>query len=97
MIKPEHGLVCRSSILALAVFFSFNLPGPAQDLEWIGMTVFRAATTNLDGAGIRVGQTEGLVSIPLAWAAYPVMHVAHGVGFGAGILGNIRARVRSTV
>jgi succinoglycan biosynthesis protein ExoA len=37
-------------------------------------------------AAIRVGRSEGLVTIPIAWAAYPVMHVAHGIGFGAGIV-----------
>lgn len=36
-------------------------------------------------SAIRVGRSEGLVTIPIAWAAYPVMHVAHGVGFGAGL------------
>ncbi len=46
-------------------------------------------------AALKVGRTEGLVSIPLAWAAYPVMHLAHGVGFGAGLVGNIRGRGRS--
>ena len=46
-------------------------------------------------AALKVGRKEGLVSIPLAWAAYPVMHVAHGVGFGAGLFGNIRGRARS--
>lgn len=37
-------------------------------------------------AAVRVGQREGLATIPFAWAAYPVMHVAHGVGFGAGLV-----------
>lgn len=37
-------------------------------------------------AAVRVGRSEGLVTIPIAWAAYPVMHVAHGVGFGAGVV-----------
>lgn len=36
-------------------------------------------------AAVRVGRSEGLVTIPIAWAAYPVMHLAHGVGFGAGL------------
>jgi glycosyltransferase involved in cell wall biosynthesis len=37
-------------------------------------------------AAVRVGRREGLVTIPLAWAAYPVMHVAHGVGYGSGLV-----------
>lgn len=35
---------------------------------------------------VRLGREEGLVTIPLAWAAFPVMHAAHGAGFGAGLL-----------
>lgn len=37
-------------------------------------------------AAVRVGQSEGLATIPFAWAAYPVMHMAHGIGFGAGLV-----------
>ncbi|MDB4935299.1 MAG: Succinoglycan biosynthesis protein ExoA [Labilithrix sp.] len=42
-------------------------------------------------AAVRVARGEGFATIPIAWAAYPVMHVAHGVGFGAGL---VRALVR---
>lgn len=41
-------------------------------------------------AAARLGQTEGLITIPIAWASYPVMHVAHGVGFAAGLVRTIR-------
>jgi succinoglycan biosynthesis protein ExoA len=37
-------------------------------------------------AAVRVGRSEGLVTIPIAWAAYPIMHAAHGIGFGAGLV-----------
>lgn len=37
-------------------------------------------------AAVRVGRREGIVTVPVAWAAYPVMHLAHGVGFGAGLV-----------
>lgn len=37
-------------------------------------------------AAVRVGRQEGVVTIPIAWAAYPVMHLAHGIGFGAGVV-----------
>jgi succinoglycan biosynthesis protein ExoA len=51
-----------------------------------------AAYALLTGAAaVRVARTEGFVTIPIAWAAYPVMHVAHGVGFGSGL---VRALVR---
>lgn len=42
-------------------------------------------------AAVRVAKGEGIVTIPIAWAAYPVMHVAHGVGFGSGL---VKALVR---
>ena len=42
-------------------------------------------------AAVRVGRGEGFVTIPIAWAAYPVMHLAHGVGFAGGF---VRALVR---
>ena len=37
-------------------------------------------------AAVRVARGEGFVTIPIAWAAYPVMHLAHGVGFGDGLV-----------
>jgi hypothetical protein len=40
-------------------------------------------------SAVRVGRQEGVVTIPIAWAAYPVMHLAHGVGFGAGLVRSI--------
>lgn len=40
-------------------------------------------------AAVRVGRSEGIVTIPIAWAAFPVMHLAHGIGFGAGALRSV--------
>lgn len=42
-------------------------------------------------AAVRVARGEGFATIPIAWAAFPVMHVAHGVGFGSGL---VRAIIR---
>lgn len=42
-------------------------------------------------AAVKVARGEGVATIPIAWVAYPVMHVAHGVGFGTGL---VRALVR---
>lgn len=51
-----------------------------------------AAYALLTGAAaVRVGRREGVITIPVAWAAYPVMHLAHGVGFGTGL---VRAAIR---
>lgn len=37
-------------------------------------------------AAVRVARGEGVATIPIAWAAFPVMHVAHGAGFGVGLV-----------
>lgn len=51
-----------------------------------------AAYALLTGAAaVQVARGEGFVTLPIAWAAYPVMHLAHGVGFGSGL---VRALVR---
>lgn len=46
-----------------------------------------AAYALLTGAAaVRVGRREGIITVPAAWAAYPVMHLAHGAGFGSGLV-----------
>lgn len=52
------------------------------------VTPFAAAAYALltGAAAVRVGRREGLATIPVAWAAFPVMHIAHGVGFGSGLV-----------
>jgi len=59
-----------------------------QPLTPIAFAAYALAT---GAAAVRVGRREGMITIPVAWAAYPVMHLAHGVGFGAGV---VRAAVR---
>ena len=34
----------------------------------------------------RVGRSEGLASVPVVWAIFPVLHAAHGAGFAAGLV-----------
>lgn len=49
-----------------------------------------AAYALLTGAAaVRASSGEGFVTIPIAWAAYPVMHVAHGVGFAGGLVRSV--------
>jgi GT2 family glycosyltransferase len=59
-----------------------------QPITPIALGVYALVT---GAAAVRVARGEGLVTIPIAWAAYPVMHLAHGVGFGTGL---VRAIVR---
>jgi succinoglycan biosynthesis protein ExoA len=35
---------------------------------------------------VRVGRKASLSSIPVVWAIFPVLHVAHGTGFAAGLV-----------
>ncbi len=48
-----------------------------------------AALAGLEAA--RVGRREGLRAVPIVWAIFPVMHVAHGAGFAAGLVRYLRA------
>jgi succinoglycan biosynthesis protein ExoA len=38
------------------------------------------------GEAVRTAWRAGLAAIPVVWAIFPVMHVAHGVGFGVGLI-----------
>jgi succinoglycan biosynthesis protein ExoA len=35
---------------------------------------------------VRVGRHEGLVAIPVVWCIFPLLHLSHGAGFGAGLV-----------
>jgi succinoglycan biosynthesis protein ExoA len=35
---------------------------------------------------VRVGRHEGVLAIPVVWSIFPVMHMAHGAGFAAGLV-----------
>lgn len=54
-----------------------------QPITPIALGVYALVT---GAAAVRVSKSEGIVTIPIAWAAYPVMHLAHGVGFGSGLV-----------
>ena len=34
---------------------------------------------------VRVGVAEGALAVPVVWAIFPLLHVAQGVGFAAGL------------
>lgn len=50
-------MICRTVVFAL-VWISFATSSQAQFLDQIGLTILRATTTNLNGAGVKVGQPE---------------------------------------
>jgi cellulose synthase/poly-beta-1,6-N-acetylglucosamine synthase-like glycosyltransferase len=39
---------------------------------------------------VRVGRKEGPLAVPVVWAIFPVLHVAHGAGFAAGLAKYLR-------
>jgi cellulose synthase/poly-beta-1,6-N-acetylglucosamine synthase-like glycosyltransferase len=43
-----------------------------------------AVLTGLEA--LRVGRKAGLPAIPVVWAVFPVLHLAHGIGFAAGLV-----------
>ncbi len=47
-----------------------------------------AALTLLEA--VRVGRDAGLLAIPAVWLIFPVLHVAHGLGFGSGVVHYLR-------
>jgi succinoglycan biosynthesis protein ExoA len=59
-----------------------------QPVTPLAATVYALVT---GASAVRVGRSEGLLTIPIVWAAYPVMHLAQGVGFGTGL---VRALVK---
>jgi len=40
---------------------------------------------------VRVGRTAGAAAIPTVWSIFPAIHVAHGVGFAAGLWQYLRS------
>jgi len=40
---------------------------------------------------VRVGRKAGLLAVPIVWGIFPVLHVAHGVGFASGLVKYKRA------
>ena len=51
-------LICKAAALAVLLAGGFLSSARAQYLDQIGVTLLRAMTTNLNGAGIKVGQAE---------------------------------------
>jgi hypothetical protein len=52
----------KAALICLAAGIGVLLPAQGSTLDTTGVTLLRAATTNLDGAGVRVAQVEGAVN-----------------------------------
>lgn len=73
-IIPFAAVVGGAALLATSPFQPFTLPAFGA----------YALVTGIEA--VRVGRHEGAWAIPVVWAIFPVMHAAHGVGFGAGLV-----------
>jgi hypothetical protein len=56
--KNENPMKWRGAQFLLAFVFLGQMAARASNLDTIGVTLLRAVTTNINGAGIRVGQAE---------------------------------------
>jgi hypothetical protein len=53
---------CRMAGRLIAAFLVMGATASAADLDMMGLILLRAATTNLDGSGVRVAQIEALAN-----------------------------------
>lgn len=56
---------------------------PLHPLTPFAFGVYAAAT---GAEAVRVGRKAGWRAVPIVWGIFPTLHVAHGVGFAAGLL-----------
>jgi cellulose synthase/poly-beta-1,6-N-acetylglucosamine synthase-like glycosyltransferase len=70
---PFLGLVGEALFLAVAPW----------TLGGMSVATYLLAT---GAEAVRVGRSEGVAAVPVIWAIFPVLHVSHGVGFGAGLV-----------
>jgi cellulose synthase/poly-beta-1,6-N-acetylglucosamine synthase-like glycosyltransferase len=70
---PFLWLVSETVLLALA---PWHLGG-------FSMAAYALAT---GAEAVRVGREAGALAVPVVWAIFPVLHTAHGAGFGFGLI-----------
>jgi hypothetical protein len=87
----ERRLASLRTLAPLAIVVGGGALVATSSVQPITPFALAAYALYTGAAAVRVARGEGFVTIPIAWAAYPVMHVAHGVGFGSGL---VRAIVR---
>lgn len=70
---PFLGLVGEALLLIVA---------PLQ-VGGLSLAAYALAT---GAEAVRVASSEGIAAVPVVWAIFPVLHGAHGVGFGVGLV-----------
>jgi glycosyltransferase involved in cell wall biosynthesis len=89
-VKERHIESVRS-LAPLAMVMAGSALAATSSIQPITPLALAAYALMTGAAAVRVSRGEGIATLPVAWAAYPVMHLAHGVGFGSGL---VRALVR---
>jgi cellulose synthase/poly-beta-1,6-N-acetylglucosamine synthase-like glycosyltransferase len=84
----KHGEVLRVRPLIPATMVA---GGAMLALTPLGPVAAGAYAALCSVEAVRKGVAEGLGQIPMVFAMFPVMHVAHGAGFWAGLLRYLRA------
>jgi succinoglycan biosynthesis protein ExoA len=68
-------------LLWLAGEAALAVASPRRALPW-SLGAYALAT---GAEAVRVARREGALAVPVVWALFPVLHVAHGAGFAAGL------------
>jgi cellulose synthase/poly-beta-1,6-N-acetylglucosamine synthase-like glycosyltransferase len=85
LLKHGRFLSIRPALpfLWLAGEVALVVTSPWQPLAPWSLATYALAT---GAEAVRVGRHEGVLAVPLVWAIFPVLHVAHGAGFAAGLV-----------
>jgi glycosyltransferase involved in cell wall biosynthesis len=83
LLKKGKFLTLRPAVPFLLVSSAALLWTTAPPLGLLATTAY-AAMTFVEA--VRVGRVAGASAIPVVWAIFPVLHVAHGTGFARGLL-----------
>ncbi|HEV3189655.1 MAG TPA: glycosyltransferase family 2 protein [Polyangiaceae bacterium] len=75
-IRPALPFLWLVSEAVLLVLAPWHLGG-------FSMAAYALAT---GAEAVRVGREAGALAVPVVWAIFPVLHTAHGAGFGFGLI-----------
>jgi hypothetical protein len=82
----ERRLTSIHALGPLAIVLGGGVLAATSSVQPLTPFVVAAYALVTGRAALEVARTEGMITVPIAWAAYPVMHVAHGAGFGVGLV-----------
>lgn len=83
LLKRKKFLSIRPAVPFLAVVGETALSILSPPLGLTALAGYGALTLI---EACRVGLREGVSTIPIVWAIFPTLHLAHGVGFGTGLI-----------